>query len=71
MIKKIGFFAIIFLIAALAAVAYVKVPAFQEKIAAITEENFNEENIYSDLYTDWADKEDLLKPTRQSTWILK
>ena len=49
MIKKIGFFAIIFLIAALAAVAYVKVPAFQEKIAAITEENFNEENIYSDL----------------------
>lgn len=49
MIKKIYFFGVLFLIAVLAVVAYVKVPAFQEKIAAITEENFNEENIYSDL----------------------
>lgn len=33
--------------------------------------DISREDIYSDLYTGWPDKEDLLKPTRQITWILK
>ncbi len=33
--------------------------------------DISREDIYSDLYTDWPDKEDLLKPTKLQTWILK
>lgn len=33
--------------------------------------DISREDIYSDLYTDWPDKENLLKPTKLQTWILK
>ncbi|MGN0153509.1 MAG: transglutaminase domain-containing protein [Lachnospiraceae bacterium] len=47
--KKISIFAVIFILAALAIHLYLNVPEVQEKIAAYTEEEFREENIYSSL----------------------
>lgn len=49
MSKKIIAFAVILLSLVLAVVCYWKVPGMQEKVAAIIEEDFSEENIYSDL----------------------
>lgn len=46
-ITKTFFF--IFVLACIAAFAYLKIPLFQEKLATITEENFKEENIYDSL----------------------
>lgn len=47
--KKIVFFSVIFILAGIASYGYAYVPAVQEKIAAIMEEDFKPENIYSDL----------------------
>ncbi len=47
--KKIGLFIGIFAAAFAVMIAYMKVPAFQEKLASLTEEDFKEENIYSGL----------------------
>lgn len=47
--KKSGLFFCVFVIAVLAMAAYFKIPAFQEILASVTEQDFREDNIYSDL----------------------
>lgn len=47
--RKTGIFGVVFILAALVMAGYMRVPAFQEKLASITEEEFHEGNIYSDL----------------------
>lgn len=47
--KNIIVFSVIFLLACAAVFSYWKVPAVQEKVASLTEKDFSEENIYSDL----------------------
>lgn len=47
--KNIIVFLVIFLLACAAVFSYWKVPIVQEKVAAFTEKDFSEENIYSDL----------------------
>lgn len=70
--KKIGVFFGIFVITVLAMVAYLKVPAFQEKVASITEQDFKEDNIYSDLKSvSKRLNEEILKGTDSFTIYLK
>lgn len=47
--KKVILFSIVFILAGLAVYAYEDIPAVQEKIISIMEEDFKQENIYSDL----------------------
>lgn len=47
--KGITVFFLIILIAAFMLYGYLKVPVIQEKIASVTEEDFTEDNIYSDI----------------------
>lgn len=70
--KRIGVFIGIFIAAFAAMAAYQKVPAFQEKIASLTEENFNEENIYS-LLTEVSNRldEEILNGSDSFTIYLK
>lgn len=70
--KKIIVFAVIFILAGLAAHFYLSVPAVQEKIASYTEEDFKEENIYSDIIS-LAERldEEILKGSESFTVFLK
>lgn len=47
--KRLGVFIGIFIAAFVVMAAYLKVPSFQERIASLTEDDFNEANIYSEL----------------------
>lgn len=70
--KKISVFAVIFILAGLATYFYLSVPAVQERIAFYTEEDFREENIYSDI-TSLAERldEEILKGAEAFTVYLK
>lgn len=70
--KKLAFFCIIFVFAVLVAAMYKRLPEIQVKLASVTEEDFNEDNIYSDLES--VSKrldEEILKGTDTFTIYLK
>lgn len=70
--KKIIVFAVIFILAGLAAYFDLSVPAVQEKIAYYTEEDFKEENIYSDIVSLAKRLDDeILKGSESFTVFLK
>lgn len=70
--KKISIFAVIFILAGLATHFYLSVPTVQEKIATYTEEDFKEDNIYSDINS-LAERldEEILKGSESFTVFLK
>lgn len=70
--KKTTAFTVILIIAVVIVQLYLRVPEVQEKIATYTEEDFNEENIYSNLETlaQRLDKE-ILKGEESFTVYLK
>jgi hypothetical protein len=70
--KKIVLFLVVFCVAFGAMFAYYKVPAFQEGLAQLTEQDFSEDNIYSDLDSISARlDEEILKGSDSFTIYLK
>lgn len=70
--RIISVFTIILIVVLLACFAYLHVPFVQEKVASVTEEDFNEDNIYTDLksISERLDKE-IIKGSDSFTIYLK